>query len=151
MIAADCAPQIHVVAIHAEAKYNNSTPGIGVLCELPDNKRLAVGTYYNSYYRQSVYAAVVWQPLRLGELKAGPMAGPMAGLATGYRLQVRHTHTPAHGGIYREPAHQQGRAAPDHPPRSIRRMPSCGCAVFFGAVLSADKPHYTTAIAEELL
>lgn len=82
----DCMSQLHIAAYHARGNYNNDTPGIGVLCALPTVKdtRLAVGTFYNSYKRTSVYAAVVWQPLLLGPVRAGLLAGAV----TGYKLDT---------------------------------------------------------------
>lgn len=80
-IAIDCAPQIHVAAIHAKAGYNGDTPGIGLLCPIANNTSLAVGTYRNSLSMQSNYAAAVWQPLHLGPLRVGALAG----VVTGYR------------------------------------------------------------------
>lgn len=92
----DCDLQLHVAAYHetsayyAEAPYyeadvkrfNNDTPGLGLLCatEKPDTS-VAVGTYYNSLRKQSYYAAVAYQPYRLGSVKIGGLAG----VVTGYR------------------------------------------------------------------
>lgn len=81
MIAIDCAPQIHVAAIHAEAGYNDSTPGVGLLCPIATNIRLAVGTYRNSLSMQSNYASIAWQPVHLGPVRIGALAG----VVTGYR------------------------------------------------------------------
>lgn len=83
MMAIDCAPQIHIAAYHAQAGYNSDTPGIGLLCPIATDTRAAVGTYRNSLGGQSAYAAAVWQPLRLGPLRVGAMAG----MATGYRRE----------------------------------------------------------------
>ena len=85
MIAMDCAPQIHVAAYHAKAQdqygndYNGDTPGIGVLCPIANNTRFAAGTYFNSFRRQSNYAAVVWQPFDIGGVKVGVLAGAVSG------------------------------------------------------------------------
>lgn len=87
MMVADCGPQIHLAAYHAKAEdsygvaYNNDTPGIGVLCELANNTRITAGTYFNSYRRQSNYAAIVWQPVHFGNVKVGVLGGAV----TGYR------------------------------------------------------------------
>lgn len=81
---ADCAAHIHVAAYHASAEYNNDTPGIGALCELRENTRLAVGTFYNSYRRTSNYVGVVWQPVNLGPVRAGVMVGAV----TGYKFDA---------------------------------------------------------------
>jgi hypothetical protein len=102
MIAIDCAPQIHIAAIHAQAGYNNDTPGIGLLCPIANNTRLAIGTYRNSLSMQSNYAAIAWQPLRLGPMRVGAMAGvvsgyrrdftPMAALAVSVPVRAIELH-----------------------------------------------------------
>ena len=84
MIAIDCAPQVHVAALHAEAGYNGSTPGVGLLCPIAANTRLAVGTYRNSLRKQTNYAGVVWQPLHAGPIRVGAMAGVMTGYQRDY-------------------------------------------------------------------
>ena len=84
MIAIACALQIHIAAIHTQAGYNGDTPGIGLLCPIANNTRLAVGTYHNSVRAQSNYAAAVWQPLQLGPVRVGAMAG----VVTGYRRDI---------------------------------------------------------------
>lgn len=76
-----CAIQLHIAAYHAEPGYNDSTPGVGLLCPITDDWRLAAGTYYNSLRTQSVYAGAAWQPVRLGPVKTGVFAG----VVTGYR------------------------------------------------------------------
>lgn len=84
MIAIACALQIHIAAIHTQAGYNGDTPGIGLLCPIANNTRLAVGTYHNSVRAQSNYAAAVWQPLQLGPVRVGAMTG----VVTGYRRDI---------------------------------------------------------------
>jgi hypothetical protein len=81
MDTSSCEIQLHVAAYHAEAGYNNDTPGIGALCPINGDWSLAVGTYFNSLRKQSVYAGGAWQPVRLGPMKAGLYGGGV----TGYR------------------------------------------------------------------
>jgi hypothetical protein len=77
----DCLPHIHIAAYHAEAGYNNNTPGLGVLCDAGGDWRLAAGTYFNSVRKQSYYAGAAWQPVKIGAVKLGAYGG----LATGYK------------------------------------------------------------------
>lgn len=77
----DCLPHFHVAAYHADAGYNNDTPGAGVLCALSPDVRLAAGTYFNSIRKQSAYAGAAWQPWGVGPLRVGAYAG----VVTGYR------------------------------------------------------------------
>lgn len=76
---ADCAPQLHIAAYHAAPGYNGDTPGIGALCDVRPDTRVAVGTYFNSIRRQSYYGALVWQPLAVGPIKVGVLAGAVTG------------------------------------------------------------------------
>ena len=71
----DCMPQIHVAAIHAQAEYNNSTTGLGVLCAMAPDMRVSVGFYRNGLNRHSNYAAIAYQPYRVGPVHVGGMAG----------------------------------------------------------------------------
>lgn len=80
----DCSLQLHAGSYHAEPGYNNDTPGIGALCPVNGDWSLAAGTYFNSMSKQSVYAGFLWQPVRLGPVKAGLYGG----LATGYIYDV---------------------------------------------------------------
>jgi hypothetical protein len=76
---APCAIQLHIAAYHAEPGYNGNTPGVGLLCPVSDDWRLAAGTYNNSLRKQSVYAGAAWQPVRLGPVKTGVFAGMVSG------------------------------------------------------------------------
>ncbi len=78
----DCLPTLHIAAWHAEAGYNNETPGLGVECYLNKDFALTAGTYYNSIRKQSTYAGAVMQPYNYGNLKIGGIAG----IVTGYEL-----------------------------------------------------------------
>lgn len=93
MVLADCGPQLHIAAYHSKdpGYYNNSTVGIGLLCEITPITTLAVGTFRNSYYRQTNYVAAVWQPVNI----KGVRVGAITGLATGYNDNV----VPLLGGV----------------------------------------------------
>ena len=80
----DCAIQLHVGSYHAEPGYNNVTQGAGALCPVDGDWSLAAGTYFNSILKPSVYAGAVWQPVRLGPVRAGLYGGGV----TGYRDEV---------------------------------------------------------------
>lgn len=75
---AQCAPHINAFAIHQEGGYENTTPGLGVMCR-SDTLLAGAGRYRNSVAQWSNYAAVGWQPLRLGQLRAGAFAGVVNG------------------------------------------------------------------------
>lgn len=80
----DCLPHLHLAAYHAEARYNSSTTGIGLICPWEQNLSWGIGTYYNSVRRQSTYAGLAWQPWGLGPVKVGAFGG----VVTGYRDAV---------------------------------------------------------------
>ena len=101
----DCLPHINVAALHApsEQQYRTFTPGIGVLCRKAD-WMAGAGFYSNSLGNRSNYAIAGWQPLRMGPVHVGAVAGvvdgypvnsgrfiPMAGLA----LSWGHVHVVA--------------------------------------------------------
>lgn len=74
----DCMPQLHLAAIHAEPGYRGDTPGLGVLCR--DGDLLAgAGLLRNSIGQRSAYAIAGWQPLRLGPVRIGAVAGAING------------------------------------------------------------------------
>lgn len=75
----DCLPQIHAVAIHAQAGYETVTPGIGVLCRSDQDWLLGTGVVRNSQGSRSLYAMGGWQPLRVGPLKVGAVIGAVNG------------------------------------------------------------------------
>lgn len=77
----DCLPHIHVAALHAEPGYRTATPGIGILCKQADTL-LGAGLYSNSIGNLSKYAFAGWQPLQLGQVKLGVIAG----VVDGYRM-----------------------------------------------------------------
>lgn len=79
-----CAAHVHLAAYHAEAGYNNETPGLGVLCDFSEDVRVGAGAYHNSLERASVYAGATWQPLRVGLVKLGAFGG----IVTGYRTSA---------------------------------------------------------------
>ncbi len=79
----DCLPHIHVAAIHAEPGYRGDTPGLGVLCRNESSVLVGAGIYSNSIGNISKYAFAGWQPLQLGDVKLGFVAGAV----DGYRLR----------------------------------------------------------------
>lgn len=78
----DCLPIIHVSAYHAKAGYNGNTPGIGALCGVSEDTRIGIGTYYNSINRQSNYAMIAYQPLKIGNASVGAFIGGVTGYQT---------------------------------------------------------------------
>lgn len=79
VIAAECMPHVHVGALHAEGGYENTTPGLGVLCREGD-ALAGAGVYRNSVADTSLYAIVGWQPLTV----AGVRLGGFLGVVNGY-------------------------------------------------------------------
>jgi hypothetical protein len=75
----DCLPHIHTYAYHAEGSYNSITPGIGALCTVARDTHLGVGTYRNSINRQSEYVAIAYQPVKIGPVSIGALAGGVTG------------------------------------------------------------------------
>lgn len=71
---------------------NQFNPGLAAevrLEGLPESISFAGGSYYNSWRRTTVFAQVVWTPVRAGDFRAGASFGP----ATGYNV-------PAVGGMF---------------------------------------------------
>jgi hypothetical protein len=87
----DCLPQIHTVAIHAEAGYNTVVPGLGILCA-KDDYFAGAGVYKNSISKTSVYAQAGMYLLNTPYVKFGFLAG----VVTGYPL---HPVIPMGGGV----------------------------------------------------
>ncbi len=77
----------HLMSMHQHAGANNQNLGAGVECR-GDRYSSAVGTYENSYRRQSVYAVVGVRALRFAQL--GLRVDGVIGAATGYE-DVRDT------------------------------------------------------------
>ena len=63
--------------------FNQFNPGIGVEADWTD-WQIAVGTYRNSYDRQTNYAMVGFLPVHVGSVSLGVVGGP----ATGYAFPV---------------------------------------------------------------
>ena len=64
-------------------RWNERNTGVGLeLGTERDMPSIVLGMYRNSFNRDTQYAGVKWEPLRLGPLGFGAIAG----LATGYRL-----------------------------------------------------------------
>src|SRR5439155_1496549 len=68
-------------------KHNERNFGLGLEHDVSDNVRVIGGFYKNSDWRETVYAAIAWTPVRFGPVRFGGLAG----VATGYD----HPITPA--------------------------------------------------------
>ncbi len=79
----DCLPQIHTIAIHAEAGYRSVVPGIGILCE-SGTVMGSVGGYSNSIGRVSDYAVVGKYFFERASIRFGVFTG----LSTGYDKDI---------------------------------------------------------------
>lgn len=82
----DCAPQLHLFAMHERPGYEYAVPGIGVLCETP-TLFAGAGTYRNSVRTQSNYAMAGRYFYSTPQLKVGAMLG----VVDGYRHQGEYT------------------------------------------------------------
>ncbi len=86
----DCLPHILAIALHSQGGFNTVVPGLGLFCRA-DSFIAGAGAYANSEKaverKVSQYAFVGWQPLKLGDLRAGAMAG----LVNGYSYNSGRT------------------------------------------------------------
>lgn len=80
MSAATCALLLHLLAAHAQPGFHAETPGLGVLCERGQGVA-AAGAFRNSEGGSSRYVAAGWQPLELGPVRLGAVAGVIDGYA----------------------------------------------------------------------
>lgn len=74
----DCATHIHVAAHHWQApQFKSTTPGVGVLCRHAHDPALlgGVSLLRNSRNMPAVYAFAGYQPIELGSLRIGAVAG----------------------------------------------------------------------------
>lgn len=62
-----------------QANFNERNYGLGWEHKISEDLSSTVGFYRNSVRRNSAYAAVLWEPLQLGPVKAGVMAGVING------------------------------------------------------------------------
>lgn len=62
-----------------QAHFNERNFGLGWEHKFNEDVSSSVGFYRNSVRRESAYAAVLWEPLHLGPVKAGVMAGVING------------------------------------------------------------------------
>lgn len=69
----------HLVSTHFGAPANNENYGVGLQCDLGPVE-VAVGTYHNSFERQTYYAVVGKDFVSLGPVRFGLIGG----LASGY-------------------------------------------------------------------
>jgi hypothetical protein len=83
-----CALLIHAAAYHIGpdvGHLRSFTPGLGIACPLGEAE-VAAGAYLNSWGTPSAYVAVGYEPISIGPVRIGALAG----LVTGY-----------HGGVVR--------------------------------------------------
>ncbi len=78
----DCLPHILAIALHSQGGFNTAVPGLGLFCRA-DSVIAGAGAYANSEKaverKVSQYAFGGWQPLKLGNLRAGAMVGLVNG------------------------------------------------------------------------
>ena len=78
----DCLPHILAIALHSQGGFNTAVPGLGLFCR-DDAYIVGAGAYANSEKaverKVSQYAFGGWQPLKLGDLRAGAMVGLVNG------------------------------------------------------------------------
>lgn len=78
----DCLPHILAIALHSQGGFNTAVPGFGLFCRA-DSVIAGAGAYANSEKaverKVSQYAFGGWQPLKLGNLRAGAMVGLVNG------------------------------------------------------------------------
>lgn len=79
-VSAPCSPLIHLAAVHDGGGYRTAAPGLGVVCER-DSLIGAAGLFSNSIGKTSRYIAGGAQPLQLGPVRVGAVAGFMDGYA----------------------------------------------------------------------
>lgn len=84
-----CAALVHLAAAHDSSGYEGFTPGLGVVCERGDLIG-AAGVFSNSERSTSTYAVAGWQPLQVGPVRIGAVAG----LIDGYQNQNNGRHFP---------------------------------------------------------
>lgn len=65
--------------LNSSKNYNENNAGIGVEYRMSPQTSIMAGSYYNSVRHTTTYAALNWQPYRLGEWKVGLAAGLMDG------------------------------------------------------------------------
>lgn len=65
-----------------ERNFREQNYGIGIEHKLSENSSISAGYYRNSIDKDSFYAAYAYQPLKVGPVKVGAMAG----VVTGYHL-----------------------------------------------------------------
>jgi len=58
---------------------NNNNIGLGLEYRYSTTSALTVGSYYNSDRKDSLYAAMVWEPISLGDVRIGGLVGVLNG------------------------------------------------------------------------
>lgn len=59
--------------------FNSVNYGLGIEYKISTVTAFTIGSYRNSYYQQSSYVGAYWQPVALGPLHAGVVAGAFNG------------------------------------------------------------------------
>jgi hypothetical protein len=62
-----------------DGNHNQKNLGVGLEQTINEDWSVMAGEYKNSMYRTSVYAGVVWKPLRLGDFHFGFAGGAITG------------------------------------------------------------------------
>lgn len=73
-----CSVVIHAIALHSSGSYEVATPGVGMVCEKGDLVA-AGGVFSNSIGSRSRYLAGGWQPIQMGPVRIGAIAGMIDG------------------------------------------------------------------------
>lgn len=69
---------VHTVSMHNKGGRNNYNWGVGLMGRV-DDTLIAAGHYRNSHYRTSQYVIAGWQPLTVGNFRAGAGLGVVRG------------------------------------------------------------------------
>ncbi|HKB58689.1 MAG TPA: hypothetical protein VKC56_01450 [Gallionellaceae bacterium] len=72
----------------SQSHFRQENIGIGLALELPHDLSVVGGTYVDSDNRRSNYLGVMYQPLRLGGVHFGALAGVVTGYAPGRLSQA---------------------------------------------------------------
>ena len=72
-------PGLHSYHFQTDRNLNNNNYGLGVEFRYSTTKSFTVGSFYNSEYETSNYAAWIWQPVMLGPVRFGALLGAING------------------------------------------------------------------------
>ena len=74
-----CDMQLDLAAYHSQPGYEWVVPGVGLICG-----PLVTGIMRNSIRNPSFYAALKWQPIKIGKWRIGVMGGGITGYGHGF-------------------------------------------------------------------